>query len=105
MIYDWTLASRAALLGLFTMKTPLLILATSLLVTGCFGARNVMMGYVADKTGIPIVAKVVSSKATPHTLIASDLTTCMVSPERFEKVAIGDLITCVWSDSSEGRRP
>ena len=87
------------------MKTIPLVLATALLLSGCSSMKNMVTAFVGNKAGVPVEAKSVASKSEPTTLIASDRTTCNVSASKFQEIAVGDLIACLWSDRSEGLPP
>lgn len=87
------------------MKTIPFILAASLYLGGCSSVKNMATAFVGNKVGVPVEAKTVASKSGPTTLMASDRTTCNVSAEKFQKITVGDLIACLWSDRSEGLPP
>jgi hypothetical protein len=61
-------------------------------LSGCF-----LVETAANSAGIPSPAKVVADKAPPDMLIATDGTTCMVPRSRYDRVRIGQSITCVWT--------
>ena len=42
--------------------------------------------------------KAVAAKEPPARLLAADGTSCAVSEERFARVAVGDVVWCVWEE-------
>lgn len=43
-----------------------------------------------------LARKRVATKQEPHTLVAEDGTSCLVSADRFRDVSVGDAELCVW---------
>lgn len=66
------------------------VLALSL--SGCS-----ILEMVANDAGLSSPSKRVADKAPPNVLVAQDGTTCKVPTSRFDRVRIGQSITCVWS--------
>lgn len=64
-------------------------------VSGC---PNVVAGLVGDSVGVPLHAKVISSKVEPNVVIAVDGTICEVTKGRWEQARVGREILCSWSD-------
>lgn len=54
--------------------------------------------------GAPVSTKKVMAKSEPASLIAEDASTCTVSPDRFQRTGIGDLVRCSWCGGSGAAR-
>jgi hypothetical protein len=80
------------------MRT-MLIGMLALVLAGC-GARYPVQ--VGPQTGWGY--KTVQAKEEPATLVALDESTCTVTPARFQRVNIGDRVTCHWQRRG-GERP
>ena len=44
--------------------------------------------------------KTVAAKKVPTRLVANDGTVCEVSEERYARVALGDLVWCIWEEAN-----
>jgi hypothetical protein len=65
---------------------------------GCIAPARYVMG--SDGNGW--ARKPVDGKTPPATLVARDGTVCTVSAGKFERVVLGERVTCFWSG---GNRP
>jgi hypothetical protein len=80
------------------MRT-ILVGVLALAAAGC-GARHPVQ--VGPPTGWGI--KTVHAKEEPATLVALDESTCRVTAARFQRVNVGDRVTCHWQRRG-GERP
>lgn len=69
------------------------VAALALGLSGC----GLLIETAANSAEIPSPAKTVVEKVAPNLLIARDGMSCKVPEVRFDRVSIGQRITCVWS--------
>lgn len=76
------------MVGIYTAALGLI------LISGCHAGSG--LAPQRDSIGATVSTKEVVAKRAPETLIASDGTTCGVSPDRFATAGVGQMVRCPW---------